>query len=154
METAGVTRISALIAAQSSIFSMIVRGSPSTGNRPNRVPPAVNAHDGSATRNSMATRGQRLDVYPAPGELPAEMRIVRLEGRQPCAIVFGDPVVAHAEVHRLLVPSPYRVNAVTLPASTLRMFPVDLPERSDAKKYTASATSSGYTLRFRRLRSR
>ena len=32
------------------------------------------------------------------------------------------------------ITSAYRVNAVTLPASTFRMFPVDLPERSDAKK--------------------
>ena len=48
----------------------------------------------------------------------------------------------------------YRANAVTLPASTLMMFPVDFADRSDAKNSTASATSSGTTLRFRRLRLR
>ena len=47
-----------------------------------------------------------------------------------------------------------RVNDATLPASTFRMFPVDFAESSEAKKYTASAMSSGNTLRFRRLRLR
>jgi len=42
------------MAAQSSIFSMIVRGSPANVKRPKRVPPAVSAHDGSATPNSSA----------------------------------------------------------------------------------------------------
>ena len=86
------TRTSALIAAQSSIFSMIVRGSPARGKRPNRVPPAVNAHDGSATWKSIAARGQRFDVQAAPRELLTEVRVVIFERREPLAVVFGDPI--------------------------------------------------------------
>ncbi len=44
------------------------------------------------------------------------------------------------------------VNDGGCPASTLIMFPVDLEDSSDAKKYKASATSSGYTFFFKRLR--
>ena len=50
--------------------------------------------------------------------------------------------------------SPQRVNAGRLPASTFTMLPVDFAERSEAKKNTASAMSSGRTLRLSRLRLR
>ena len=49
-------------------------------------------------------------------------------------------------------PGPYRVNAPALPASTLRMLPVLLAALSLARKYTASAISSGSTLSFSMLR--
>lgn len=42
----------------------------------------------------------------------------------------------------------YRVKLCALPASTLMMLPVDFADMSDARKYTASATSSGNTDRF------
>ena len=45
-----------------------------------------------------------------------------------------------------------RVKASLLPASTFRILPVDFAERSEAKKYTPSAMSSGRTARFRRER--
>lgn len=43
----------------------------------------------------------------------------------------------------------HRVKDCTFPASTLMMFPVDFEEASEAKKYAASAMSSGSTDRFR-----
>lgn len=42
-----------------------------------------------------------------------------------------------------------RVNAAAFPASSLMIFPVDRLEASDAKNATASAMSSGYTVRFK-----
>jgi len=46
----------------------------------------------------------------------------------------------------------YRVKAAALPASTLRIFPVDFAAAGPARKTTASATSSGRTERLSRLR--
>ena len=89
-----------------------------------------------------------LDRDAAPGELLPEMRVIVIQGRAAALVVFGDAFVGQREAHDVR----QRGNAVTFPASTFRTLPVDLPDRSDAKKYTASATSSGYTLRFNRLR--
>ena len=50
--------------------------------------------------------------------------------------------------------STQRVNACALPASTFRMFPVELCDRSEAKKRIASAMSSGSTFCLSKLRSR
>ena len=47
-----------------------------------------------------------------------------------------------------------RVKDTALPASTFRKFPVDFAERSEAKKKTPSAISSGKTDRCNRLRLR
>ena len=52
---------------------------------------------------------------------------------------FGDVIASGMAVSPLI----QRVKACTLPASTFRIFPVDFDARSDAKKYAASAISSG-----------
>ena len=84
--------------------------------------------------------GQGLDIDAAAGK-PCRQRVV-----------VGRQIRAAGSVLRLdqvrIDHGTHRGKAWTLPASTFRMFPVDLADRSEAKKKTPSAMSSGRTDRF------
>ncbi len=85
-----------------------------------------------------------VDVEPPPVELFAEGGIVAAQAVRAGGVRGGDDVgVDPCHGH-----CSYRVKACTLPASTLMMFPVDLAEASETRKYVASAMSSGSTERF------
>ncbi len=97
--------------------------------------------------------GQRRQIEAAPGQPLAERRVVRGQLALALGIVLLDRG-ADGLVHEAPSPSApgQRVNDWALPASTFRMLPVDLAASSETRKQVAAATSSGSTLRFKRLR--
>ena len=81
-----------------------------------------------------------IDADPAPVQMFAQSIKIGLQAFD-SIFVFGlDDVFFDHDAHR--------VKAWTLPASTFRILPVDLADRSDDRKYAASAISSGRTDRF------
>ncbi len=130
-ETAGVARQSCWIAPQSSSFSNTSRGSPGPGKRAKRVPPVPTPQDGIATREALQPVGQLASMSSrARASCLAEVLVVRLEVGPARTVVLGQDLRTRCGRGRLI----QRVKAARLPASTLRMLPVDLAERSLAKK--------------------
>src|SRR5262245_29821809 len=99
-------------------------------------------------------RGDALDVEIAPAERAAECLVILLQRRQGGLVLCGDErlldrklchghVSFDSQATRGRPVGTHRVNEGPWPPSTLRMLPVDFAERSEAKKWTASAMSSG-----------
>ena len=79
--------------------------------------------------------GDRLDVEPAPRELSSERAVVVFEFGGAFRVRLGDQRVGNAVRHLCSSPlgRPYRAKLAALPASTLRMLPVLLADKSEAK---------------------
>ena len=116
------------------------RGSPGPGKRAKRVPPVPTPQVGIATPNAMIFSNERLGVDAAAAERARQARRksssrARRTRRRFASRRKSSPMAksAHAPSSpggRTL----YRVKDCALPASTLRMLPVDFAERSLAKK--------------------
>ena len=125
-ETVGVAPVSRWMTPQSSSLSKMSRGSPGRGSGAKRVPPVPTPQEGTATPKPATRSLIAVDGDAAAVELLAERVIVALEVLRRGGGRVG---LDHAHGGRS-----YRVKAWTLPASTLRMLPVDLAESSEAKK--------------------
>ena len=161
-ETPGVTRTSRWTTAQSSSFSKTCAARPGPGSA--RIACRRCPRPTTARRRGRPARApvSALDVDAAPRELRPRCIVVILERRQrrrclrrcersrgdmadrPCrSTCFSRGSRSCPRANARASVRGYRGNAARLPASTFRMLPVDFADRSEAKKYTASATSSG-----------
>ena len=94
------------------------------------MPPVPTPQDGTATPKPATFALIASMSMPRAVELLAERLVVRRKRRDRVAAFSAATSAVVEHRWRLL----QRVNACTLPASTLRMLPVDLADTSEAKK--------------------
>ncbi len=121
----------------SKTFAGLRRGRGSARSACRRCPRPMRA---AATRKAPARSVSRSISTPRRREPPAEVLVVLRERGEALLVLLGDLRVAQRNPMAALPSSTlgaalrHRVKAATLPASTFRMLPVDLAERSEAKK--------------------
>jgi hypothetical protein len=62
--------------------------------------PGSDSPGGDGDAEADRSFGQPLDVDPSPAELPSEVDVVLLEGREPGSVLLGDELVGNGEAHR------------------------------------------------------
>ena len=124
-------RVSCWMVAQSSSLSKTWRGSPGPAKRAKRVPPVPTPQVGTATPKAAISPTTPSMSLAGAGELALQRAVVVLVGGERAGVLLGDQRVGYAVGHARLA---YLVNDWALPASTLRMLPVDFADRSEAKK--------------------